>query len=67
MNRSMKVWLGVLLVGIAIVVLYLVLRGEVPAGEAGGMGAAVIVPVGYFVALIGAGGLVVAWMRGRAK
>ncbi len=67
MNRTMTIWLGVLLVGIAIVILYPFLRGDVPPDEAGGMGAAVILPFGYFLALIGAGGLVVAWMRGRAK
>ncbi len=67
MKRNMTIWGVVLLVGMAILVIYPFLVGEVPPDEAGGMGAAIIVPFGYFLALIGAIGLVVAWMRGKAK
>lgn len=67
MRRNMLIWTGVLLVGIAILVLYPMLRGEVPPEDAGGMGAALIIPFGYFLALAGAAGLFVAWVRGRAK
>ncbi len=67
MTRNMIIWTVVLLVGIAILVIYPFLVGEVPPDEVGGMGAAIIVPFGYFLSLIGAAGLVVAWMRGRAK
>ena len=48
------------------VVVVPLLRGEITPDQMQGMGAALMVPVGYLV-LIGAAGLVVAWMRGRAK
>ena len=67
MARNMGIWAGVLLLGIVIIIFFPLLRGEVPPDQAQGMGSFIIIPFGYFLALIGAGGLIVAWIRGRAK
>ena len=63
MKRNMLIWTAVLLVGIAIIIIYPMVRVE---DEGGGMGALPIIPVGYFLALIGAGGLIYAWIKGRS-
>ena len=67
MRRNMLIWAAVLALGVAIVAAWPILQGEVPPDEAGGLGASVILPVGYFVALIGAAGLVAAWIGGRSR
>lgn len=67
MARNMLIWIAVLVVGLLILIAYPMLRGEVPPDQASGFGAAIIVPFGYFLALIGAVGLFVAWVRGRAR
>ena len=52
-----------LLLGVAIMALYPAVRAPAPPEAPGGFGPAVIIPAGYFIALVGAAGLVIAWMR----
>ena len=67
MRRNMLIWAAALVAGIAVIALWPLLRGEVAPDGAGGFGASVILPFGYFLALISAAGLVVSWMRGKAR
>ncbi|EKE45016.1 hypothetical protein OCGS_0711 [Oceaniovalibus guishaninsula JLT2003] len=64
----MWTWTAVLLVGLAIVVIYPFLSTSVAADiDTPGVYPQWVIPVGYFLMLIGAGGLVVAWMARRAR
>ena len=66
MRRNLWTWGAVFVIGIVIIVLYPAL---IPVGAETGtrFGAGVVVPVGYVVALIGAVGMFVAWLRSRHR
>ena len=66
-TMQMKLATLVLALGLAIVAAFPVLTGApLEAAEVGGVWPEAIVPVGYFVAGLGAAWLVVAWLRARA-
>lgn len=65
MTRTMWISTAVLLIGLAIVTFVPPLRGDLAPGTTGGFGAAVLLPFGYFAALLGAAGLFMGWVRGR--
>ncbi|SFD46726.1 hypothetical protein [Roseivivax sediminis] len=65
--RTMIAFAAVLLIGIAVVALQPILAGApIDNADAPGVFPEWLAPVGYFIALVGAVGLFVAWMRAKS-
>lgn len=62
MRNTMLIWAALMVVGILLIAFF-----RVPAPVDEGVGAWPLVPVGYFLVLIGGAGMVVAWIRKRSK
>lgn len=66
MTRNMWIWGAVALLGVVIIAFYEP-TGAMPGEAVGGGQGAWIVVAGYFLAVLGAAGLIVSWIRGRMR